>query len=122
MVSWCPLCDDCQSVTKKPVEKSVTNDVKIVTKSWKLNPKQKGESFELCSKAIKGDVSQQFTFTVVPDELSKLKESDSSAHTLKNNVWAFKTIEEWWVTKNTRYAADPCPEEILNTDNKQILC
>ena len=82
----------------------------------------KDDSLEPCNKAIKGDVSQWFTFEVTPDELSKLKEGDCPANTLKNNVWALKTFEEWRVTRNTRYPADPCPEEILIMDNKQILC
>ena len=55
------------------------------------------------------------------DELSKLKEGDCSANTLKNNMWALKLFEEWRVTRNTWYPADPCPEEILITDNRQIL-
>ena len=128
MVGWCP-CDNCQSVAEKPVEESVTNGVKTMTKSLKLKCKQdsaneltKGNSLEPCNNAIKGDVSQQFTFKVTPDELSKLKEGDCPANTLKNNVWTLKTFEEWWVRRNTRYPADPCPEEILITDNKQILC
>ena len=128
MVGWCP-CDDCQSVAKKPVEESVTNGVKTVRKSLKLKRKQdsaneltKGDSLEPCNKAIKGDVSQWFTFEVMSDELNKLKEGDCPANTLKNNMWALKTFKEWRVTRNTRYPADPCPEEILVTDNKQILC
>ena len=58
----------------------------------------------------------------MPDELSKLKKGGCLANALKNNVWALKTFEEWQVTRNTRYPADPCPEEILITDNMQILC
>ena len=130
MVGWCLCtCDDCQSVAKKPVKESLINGIKVVTKSLKLKHKQdraneltKADSLEPCNKAIKGDVSQQFTFKMMPDELSKLKEGDCSANILKNNVWALKTFEEWRVTRNTRYPADPCPEEILITDNKQILC
>ena len=44
---------------------------------------------------MKGDVSQQFTFEVTPDELSKLKEGGCPANTVKNNTWALKTFEEW---------------------------
>ena len=115
-------------MAKKPIEESVTNGIKTVTKSLKLKCKQhsaneliKCDSLEPCNKAIKGDVSQRFTFEVTPDELSELKEGDSLANTVKNNVWALKTFEEWRATENTRYPVDPCPEEILITDNKQIL-
>ena len=40
MVGWCP-CDNCQSVAEKPVEQSVINGIKSVTKSLKLKHKQK---------------------------------------------------------------------------------
>ena len=60
-----------------------------MTKSLKLKHKQdsaneltKADSLEPCNKAIKGDVSQWFTFEVTPDELSKLKEGDCPANTL----------------------------------------
>ena len=106
MVGWCP-CDDCESVAEKLDEESVTNGIKTVPKSLKLKCKQnsaneltKGDSFEPCNKATKGDISQWFIFKVVHGELSKLKEGDCSASTLKNNVWALKMFEEWWVTRN----------------------
>ena len=92
MVGCCPY-DNCQSVAKKPVEESVANGVKTVIRSLKLKRKQdsaneltKGDSLESCNKVIKGDVSQRFTFEVTPDELSKLKEGDYSANTLKSNM------------------------------------
>ena len=59
---------------------------------------------------------------MTPDELNKLKEGGCPANALKKNVWALNMFEEWQVTRNTRYPADPCLEEILITDNKQILC
>ena len=86
-------CDNCQSVAEKPVEQSVINGIKSVTKSLKLKHKQnstneltKGKSLEPWNKAVKGVVSQWFTFKVTPDELSKLKEGDCPVITLKSNV------------------------------------
>ena len=117
-------------MAKKPVKESVVaNGVRSVTKSLKLKRKRSStveltteESLEPSNKTMKGDVSQRFTFEVTPDELSKLKEGDCPANTLKNNMWALKTFEEWRVTRNNRYPADLCPENILVTDDKQILC
>ena len=54
--------------------------------------------------------------------VDKLKEGYMPANTVKNNMWALKTFEEWRVARNSRFPVDPCLENILISDNKEVLC
>lgn len=68
------------------------------------------------------DSDQRFMFEVTTDDLNKLKEGHCPANTAKNNAWALKTFEEWRIARNSKFPADPCPENILTLDNKEIVC
>ena len=123
---WCP-CDDCSKVesVEEPVKSSTTlklDDKKPLklkhNKNRCSNELTKSESLEPCSKEPKVDADQRIT----NDDLNKLKENNCPANTLKNNMWALKTFKEWWVAGHRRFPGDPCPENILIADNKEILC
>ena len=93
------------------VKESITTQESAINRALKLKHKKdnsnelaaNGDCLEPCRKVMKGDCSERFAFKVMPDQLSKLKEGVCLANTLKNNTWALKTFEEWWVTRNNRY-------------------
>ena len=58
---------------------------------------------------------------VTSDELNELKEGYCPENTTKNNTWAFETFEEWRITSNSKFPVDPCPENLLTLNNKEVI-